>query len=412
MDNISHSVVGLATGELIHRSLPMEFNDENQRLRRRLLLLSCWLASNFPDLDLVLTHTIPAPLGYLLHHRGHTHTLPYALLQAFILGLMTWLCWPNARRLLKESKSARNGFMASIGVGLVLHIAMDYLNSYGVHPFYPLDARWFYGDMVFIVEPLFWIAFGVPMIMTLQRKWLRYILIASLGGLLLYFTSKQFLRWESFISLAIAAFAVGYTQHKANTHGRAALVFAILISVAFVGMQSVTSRYGGFVLSQHIKSKNASSRLLDTAMTAYPSNPLCWTFVSIETNEAASTYRLRRGILSVAPNILPIHECPSGFSGALTKAAESDEIRFMDEHAGDIAELQMLAKNNCYFEAWMRFARAPFVYHEVASDLRFSTGLQDNFSTLHLDQFKDQPCSFYIPGWDFPRKDLLTLGKH
>ena len=48
-------------------------------------------------------------------------------------------------------------------VGMVLHISMDGLNVYGVHPFWPFDARWYYGDLIFIVEPVFWIAFGIPL---------------------------------------------------------------------------------------------------------------------------------------------------------------------------------------------------------------------------------------------------------
>ena len=50
----------------------------------RLPLVSRPLSGN-DDLDLVLTALAPAPLGYLLHHRGHTHTLLYVLPQALTL---------------------------------------------------------------------------------------------------------------------------------------------------------------------------------------------------------------------------------------------------------------------------------------------------------------------------------------
>jgi hypothetical protein len=68
--------------------------------------------------------------------------------------------------------AARTGL--AIGMGLALHLAMDYTNSYGLHPWYPFNARWFYGDMVFIVEPLFWVVLGVPLAMLVQRPGLRY----------------------------------------------------------------------------------------------------------------------------------------------------------------------------------------------------------------------------------------------
>ncbi|WP_229507669.1 metal-dependent hydrolase [Massilia sp. Dwa41.01b] len=78
MDNLTHSLVGLALGELAHRVLPTEADPARASTRRRLLLSCGALASNFPDLDLVLTPLLPDPFGYLLHHRGHTHTLLYA----------------------------------------------------------------------------------------------------------------------------------------------------------------------------------------------------------------------------------------------------------------------------------------------------------------------------------------------
>src|SRR5437879_1609176 len=127
MDNLTHSVVGLAVGELIHRSLPQEPDLDAHRMRRNLLLFSCWAASNFPDLDLVLANLLPAPLGYLLHHRGHTHTLLYAIPQALLLWVMIRLLWPAARELLKTSRNARIGVVVALCSGFALHLLMDYL---------------------------------------------------------------------------------------------------------------------------------------------------------------------------------------------------------------------------------------------------------------------------------------------
>jgi len=64
-----------------------------------------------------------------------------------------WLLWPAARKLLHTSGAARLGLFATTVLGLILHLSMDAMNVYGVHPFAPFDPRWFYGDMIFIVEP-------------------------------------------------------------------------------------------------------------------------------------------------------------------------------------------------------------------------------------------------------------------
>ena len=153
MDNITHSVIGLGVGELLHRSLPPEPQEAPQRTRRALLLFSAWFASNAPDLDLFLTRLMPRPFGYMLQHRGHTHTLLLALPQALLVLALLWLLWPGARRLLKTSQPARIGLALCLLLGFGLHMGMDFLNSYGLHPFYPFDNRWLFGDMVFIVEP-------------------------------------------------------------------------------------------------------------------------------------------------------------------------------------------------------------------------------------------------------------------
>src|SRR4051794_15076928 len=107
MDNLTHSVVGLALGELVERSLPPQADPLRQRTRRKLLLFAGWAGSNLPDLDLLLSPLAERPLGYLLHHRGYTHTLLYVIPQAIALLALAWLLWPGARRLLRADPTAR-----------------------------------------------------------------------------------------------------------------------------------------------------------------------------------------------------------------------------------------------------------------------------------------------------------------
>src|SRR5687768_1114261 len=66
----------------------------------------------------------------------------------------------------------------------LLHIAMDFGNNYGVHPFWPLDNRWFYGDSIFIIEPLFWAACA-PLAFIFRTRPARFIvwllMVAAIG---------------------------------------------------------------------------------------------------------------------------------------------------------------------------------------------------------------------------------------
>ena len=205
MDNLTHSVVGLGIGALIDRSVPAEPAPDAQRLRTRMLLTIGCLASNFPDLDLVLTKLLEAPLGYLLHHRGHTHTLLAALGEVALLLGLVWLLWPAARGLLHTSPRARFAAVLTACVGMVLHISMDALNVYGVHPFWPFDARWYYGDLIFIVEPVFWIAFGIPLALMARGPIRRGLLLALLIGVPVAVTFAGFLQWGSLAGLLVLA---------------------------------------------------------------------------------------------------------------------------------------------------------------------------------------------------------------
>lgn len=411
MDNLSHSVVGLAVGELIHRSLSKESRSDLQSVRRRLLLLCGWAASNFPDLDLFLTPLLPAPLGYLLHHRGHTHTLLYAIPQGIILLALFWL-WPSARRLLKESSSARTGVLATVCAGLVLHMMMDSLNSYGIHPFHPFDSRWFFGDMVFIVEPFFWIAFGIPLAMMLTSRVAKSLLFMLLAGAPVYFTLKGYLPWGSLLLLTMLALGMAALQLQAGMHRRHAIVTAFGVSIAFVFMQGFASGKGRSFVAETVENSSHGSQVIDVSMTSFPTNPLCWNFVSIERNEQTGSFTLRRGIAALAPSILPVHACPAPFSAQRVSENGDPAITFLAEDRGSLERLRRLRNENCHFEAWLRFARAPLLGEKEASDARFGWREGgDNFTTMHFEDFKGRECLDLIPGWGFPRSDLLDGGR-
>lgn len=408
MDNFSHSVVGLAVGELVYRSLPQEPDDGGQQVRRGLLLLSCWAASNFPDLDFFLTPLLPAPLGYLLHHRGHTHTVLYAIPQAILLWVMFWLLWPSARKLLQESSSARIGMMLALTAGFALHFLMDYLNWYGIHPFHPFDSRWLYGDMVFIVEPLFWIAFGVPMAMMVRPPAFRLLVLALLVGAPLFFTLRGYLPWGSFVALACIAVALGVLQHRAGARGTSALLAALTVGIGFVGMQGYASGQARRAVVEVVQKMDAASRVLDASVSSFPANPLCWFFVTVERNESAGSYRLRRGIVSLAPDILPVTACPARLADRPSQTVLTPAIALLLQQQGSLDTLRKLSNESCHFAAWLRFARAPWLHDAEATDIRFGLDAGSNFTTIHFADFKNRPCPRGVPDWDFPRSDLLT----
>ncbi len=132
---------------------------------RRLIVVCLVVGSNLPDADLLYTSFGGGPLAYVLQHRGYTHSLVGAVACAVLLWLacVLWLRWRGLR-----ATPVEQGWIAAAAMtGVLLHLAMDYTNSYGVHPFWPFYNGWVYGDSVFIVEPLMWLA-AAPLVFLLE----------------------------------------------------------------------------------------------------------------------------------------------------------------------------------------------------------------------------------------------------
>jgi inner membrane protein len=405
MDNLTHSLVGLALGELTHRLLPPAAGPAAASTRRRLLLTGAALASNFPDLDLVLTPLAPAPLGYLLHHRGHTHTLLYALPQALLLLAALWLCWPAARVLLRASGTARGGLLAAIVAGLLLHLGMDALNVYGVHPFAPFDPRWYYGDAVFIVEPVFWLALGTPLAAHVANRGGRRLLLGLLLVVPALCTLAGFLQWGSMLALAaLWALALVLTQRAGE---RAALLAGVAVTVGFVLLQAALAQQARGVLRAALGRDVPGAVILDLPLSAFPANPLCWGTIAL-TREGQDSYRIRRGVLSLAPGITPAASCPAAIGGVRVAPGPAP-LAWAWEERGSLAALRALQARDCRFDAWLRFARAPALAAGGATDLRFGVPGAPNFSTLRLDAPPPASCPPDWPRWGHPRADLLGL---
>jgi inner membrane protein len=413
MDNLTHSVVGLGIGALIDRSLDPEPDAARASTRGRLLLAVGCLASNFPDLDLFATPLLEQPLGYLLMHRGHTHTLVGALLEmALLLGLV-WLLWPDARRLLVASRPARTGALLAAGAGLALHIAMDGLNVYGVHPFWPFDGRWIYGDMVFIVEPVFWVAFGVPLAMLTPRRRTRGLLLGALALVLAGFYVKHFLQPGSLAGLLALGAVLAWIACRTNAdtpghRGRKSLFTGLLLALAFVGVQASALQGARAIVAAQTARLDAGERLLDVALSAYPSNPLCWSVVTVARDLRHDSYRLRRGILGIAPGVSPVTACPARIAGPVPSG--NAQLAWTDDLRQSLTDLRRADRTNCHLHAWMRFARAPALLDGSATDARWSPPDVRNFSTIDYADLAKLPCTAPVPRWGVPRADLLTDG--
>src|SRR5256885_12834590 len=137
MDNVTHSLVGLAAAKAgLERWSPMATT-------------VCVLAANGPDSD-ILAAVWGGRWFYLQNHRGITHsivgTLALALLIPTIFYGAGWLIARIRRQ--QHSLKFRGLLFASLIVSAT-HPLLDWTNNYGVRLLLPWNARWQYGDLVF-----------------------------------------------------------------------------------------------------------------------------------------------------------------------------------------------------------------------------------------------------------------------
>lgn len=406
MDNLSHTLISVVVGEVIVRVLPAARPSLPDPTRRRLVVGLMAVGANLPDLDFIYSSVTHNKLDYMLQHRGHTHTVVGALV---IAALAVAFCrgWLRYRGL----EPSRRDYSLLLGVALfapLLHIAMDFTNSYGVHPFWPLHNGWLYGDSVFIIEPLLWAA-AAPLVFTLRTRIAR-----------------------AFVSLAlIAAVALSFGAGRVPVPMAVALTTLIVILLA-VGRYSAprTALFAavaawllttfGFTVASHIAAKELAilaaqpgMKLLDHVLTPMPANPFCWDTILIQSD--GERYALRQATLSLAPRWMPAKSCPSRGAEEITAprvpvaTANTESLHWRGEVVLPVTELKRLAAAHCQMSDLLRFARAPFFVvregSQIMGDLRYDREPAIAFTELELGK---DTCPRFVPKWEPPRADLLS----
>ncbi len=148
MDNLTHSLVGLTAAKA-----------GLERLSPGATALSI-IAANLPDVDIAILLTGDR-WTYLQHHRGITHAIVGVATLAFLLPLIVHgvdRLWARFRNRTHTTK-LRGLLIVSLLVSAT-HPLLDWTNNYGMRFFLPWSQKWYYGDLVFIVDPYIWLLLG------------------------------------------------------------------------------------------------------------------------------------------------------------------------------------------------------------------------------------------------------------
>jgi inner membrane protein len=400
VDNITHSLVGIAMAEAVVRFRELRGNPQPEPMRR-LLWAAALFGANLPDADTFYSFLTEGRLGYLLHHRGHTHTL-IGLIPQFLL------IWWALRVWVKRSKQAVTGadwawMLSLVAAGELSHIGLDALNWYGVHPLWPFDNRWFYGDVLFILEPWLWMTLIPALYFAATAKLTRTLLILTFTAGAVLALVSGYMPW--FCALPLVGSGIGlWNLTKRLTPGLRFLVtaFAALLPVL------------GFACASHSLKADLASRLgeqKDLALTPSPGNPFCWSVLAVESYDGGKAYRIRSGVVALFPSLVPAARCsvargeertatwlatdPSGYEGLL----------WFGEIRNTVDNLKKLAAEHCHVAAFLRFARVPYFQEAgqdiLMGDLRFDRQRGLGFAEIQTLRVPLR-CPEYVPNWTPP----------
>jgi inner membrane protein len=236
------------------------------------------VAANLPDIDVVGTLF---GQNYLDFHRGITHALPGVGVFSVALAAVVWV----VDRTLCRRRRARARFYPlwylSLA-GLLTHPFLDYLNDYGIRPWMPFSGRWYYGDLISIVDPWLWIIFGSALFAASRTRAGRFGW-AALGAVL-----GTLIFWAAGVPLGVIWLAVlaGAVVATGQLHRRGHKP-ALVALAAFVVYLTATAVLHGYVLrsAQPLAESSIRDEVRDVhVLPGRPNSPYRWV-VAVETGQ-------------------------------------------------------------------------------------------------------------------------------
>lgn len=275
MDNLTHSLVGLTISKAgLERLSPAT-------------PIVCIFAANAADLDLVVG-IVGDRWTLLQYHRGITHSLIGTSLLALLIPSLFWLGDLVISGWKGQATTIRfRGLLLASVIASCTHPLMDWTNNYGVRPLLPWSGKWFYGDLVFIIDPFLWLGLGATLFLLTSRSKLQQslwsLLAAILTSLVVY--SAVIRRavdhpailvglWIVVLIAVVLCRKSGYPQIAPKILALAALGVVVAYWGALAYLHSRALENAGAQAASLAVSSN--ERVLRTAAMPTPANPTHW----------------------------------------------------------------------------------------------------------------------------------------
>src|SRR3954469_7540132 len=303
MDNLTHSLIGMVAGEATARLIRPSHGGLAAETRRGMLVTLATVGGNLPDIDLVLTYRgfVRDKLGYLLEHRGCTHPVLGCLVLATLL-LAAAEGWARYRRL--SMTRGDHLLLAAVAVfGTLLHLGMDALNSYGVHPLWPFYNGWVYGDSIFIVEPLYWLAAAALFFVAKSIAARAVVATAVLAGLVGSILMSPGWFWLVLLALITCGLLIVGARYTVTTSAVASVTATVCVTAGLAIAGQIAVRDIDSVAARDFP----DDTIIDHVLSPIPTNPFCWDVLLLATR--GDRYIARHGMLSEAPGLVSAQSC-------------------------------------------------------------------------------------------------------
>jgi inner membrane protein len=215
---------------------------------------------------------------------------------------------------------------------------MDWTNNYGLRPLLPWSGRWFYGDLVYIIDPWLWLSLGgASFLLTAKTRWrsvawgalallatVAFVVLPLRVGETYPHTSRAL--WLVWLACLIVAHRMKVAPRLGSSIALAALAFVVLYwgALGFVHGHAVERARA---VAEAVAARGGESVLRVAAMPSL-ADPSSWRVLA-ETDRA--TYRFNISLLArveteaAAPAALARFEKPQGEAAELAARAAVDE---------------------------------------------------------------------------------------
>ena len=292
MDNLTHSLLGLTLAKAgLERVSPGA-------------TALCVLAANSPDADIIVL-AFGDRWTFLQHHRGITHAIVGVIVLAFLVPLIFYAVeylWSRSRR--RPPATNLKGLILASLIVSATHPLLDWTNNYGIRFLLPWNPKWFYGDLVFVVDPYLWLILGgAAFLLTARTKFYKFIwaTLAAILTLLVVASPRAdtlpnprliAVLWIAALLVLIVLFVVGARERwgRKIAFVAIALVLCYWSALAFAHSRALTR---GNEEAAQLAAANGETVARLAAMPRL-ANPFRWDCV-FETDRA--TYRFDVGLI-------------------------------------------------------------------------------------------------------------------